>query len=210
MTVDPPKEGEVRIKILASGVCHTDAYTLSGADPEGLFPCILGHEGCGLVESIGPGVNTLCPGDLVIPLYIPECRSCKFCKSGKTNLCSVMRTTQGRGVMPDGTTRFRCNGREIYHFMGCSTFSEYTVLPEIAVAKIRDDAPVDKACLLGCGVTTGYGAAINTAKVDSGSSVILLQFDLILILGCCFRIGRSWPVSDPRGQAAECQSYHRN
>lgn len=169
----PPKTGEVRIKIHATGVCHTDAYTLSGSDPEGLFPCILGHEGCGVVESIGPGVTTLKPGDLVIPLYIPECRDCKFCKSGKTNLCSVVRVTQGKGLMPDGTSRFKCGDKDIFHFMGCSTFSEYTVLPEISVAKIRGDAPVDKVCLLGCGVTTGYGAVVNTANVESGSSVSL-------------------------------------
>jgi len=169
--VAPPHKGEVRIKIMASGVCHTDAYTLSGKDPEGIFPVILGHEGGGIVESIGEGVTSVAPGDHVIPLYIPECRECKFCKSGKTNLCQAIRITQGKGLMPDGTSRFTCKGKQIFHYMGCSTFSEYTVLPEIAVAKINPAAPLDKVCLLGCGITTGYGAVLNTAKVEAGASV---------------------------------------
>jgi len=176
--VGPPKKGEVRIKILATGVCHTDEYTLSGKDPEGLFPCILGHEGGGIVESVGEGVTSVAPGDHVIPLYIPECGHCKFCTSGKTNLCSIIRTTQGKGVMPDGTSRFTCNGKTIYHFMGCSTFSEYTVTAEISVAKITPDAPLDKVCLLGCGITTGVGAALNTAKVEPNSNVAIFG------LGC--------------------------
>jgi S-(hydroxymethyl)glutathione dehydrogenase/alcohol dehydrogenase len=169
--VAPPKAGEVRIKILATGVCHTDDYTLSGKDPEGLFPCILGHEGGGVVESIGEGVTSVAVGDHVIPLYIPECKECKFCKSNKTNLCSVIRITQGKGLMPDGTSRFTCKGKTIYHFMGTSTFSEYTVVAEISLAKINPKAPLDKVCLLGCGITTGYGAALNTAKVEEGSTV---------------------------------------
>ncbi|KAL2915495.1 hypothetical protein HK105_204896 [Polyrhizophydium stewartii] len=169
--VAPPQRGEVRIRVLATGVCHTDAYTLSGADPEGVFPSILGHEGGGIVESVGEGVTTVAPGDHVIPLYIPECRECKFCRSGKTNLCSVVRTTQGRGVMPDGTTRFTCRGQPILHYMGTSTFSEYTVVLEISLAKVTPSAPLDRVCLLGCGVTTGYGAATNTAKVEPGSNV---------------------------------------
>jgi len=176
--VAPPQKGEVRIKILSTGVCHTDEYTLSGKDPEGLFPCILGHEGGGIVESIGEGVTSVKPGDHVIPLYIPECGTCKFCTSGKTNLCSIIRLTQGKGVMPDGTSRFTCKGKTIYHFMGCSTFSEYTVTAEISVAKITPNAPLNKVCLLGCGITTGYGAALNTAKVDSGSTVAIFG------LGC--------------------------
>jgi len=169
--VSPPKAGEVRVKILATGVCHTDAYTLSGKDPEGAFPVIFGHEGGGIVESVGEGVTSLAPGDHVIPLYVPECRECKFCKSGKTNLCQKIRVTQGKGVMPDGTSRFTCKGQTILHYMGCSTFSQYTVLCEISCAKINPAAPLDKVCLLGCGITTGYGAVMNTAKVESGSSV---------------------------------------
>ncbi|KAI9222922.1 chaperonin 10-like protein [Blastocladiella britannica] len=169
--VAPPMKGEVRIKVVASGVCHTDAYTLSGQDPEGVFPSILGHEGGGIVESIGEGVSSVAVGDHVVPLYIPECRECKFCTSGKTNLCSVVRATQGKGLMPDGTSRFTCRGKPIYHFMGCSTFSEYTVCLEISLAKVVPDAPLDKVCLLGCGITTGYGAAVKTAKVDAGSTV---------------------------------------
>ncbi|KAI9146566.1 chaperonin 10-like protein [Paraphysoderma sedebokerense] len=169
--VAPPKAGEVRIKIIATGVCHTDAYTLSGADPEGVFPVILGHEGGGIIESVGEGVQSVKPGDYVVPLYIPECRDCKFCKSGKTNLCSVVRSTQGRGLMPDETTRFTCKGKPIFHFMGCSTFSEYTVALEISVAKVSETSPLDKVCLLGCGITTGYGAAVRTAKVEPGSTV---------------------------------------
>jgi len=171
--VMPPKAGEVRIKIIASGVCHTDAFTLSGEDPEGLFPVILGHEGGGIVESIGEGVTSVAVGDHVIPLYTPECGECKFCKSGKTNLCQKIRETQGRGLMPDGTSRFYKDGQPILHYMGCSTFSEYTVLPEISLAKVNPDAPLEEVCLLGCGVTTGMGAVMNTAKVEEGSSVAI-------------------------------------
>ncbi len=155
------------MQIVATGVCHTDAFTLSGADPEGLFPVILGHEGGGIVQEIGPGVTSVKPGDHVIPLYTPECGACKFCKSGKTNLCQAIRVTQGKGLMPDGTSRFSKNGKPILHYMGCSTFSEYTVLPEIALAKINPKAPLDKVCLLGCGITTGIGAVLNTAKVHA-------------------------------------------
>lgn len=169
--LEEPKAGEVLVKIVASGVCHTDYYTLSGQDPEGLFPVILGHEGGGIVEKVGAGVTSLVPGDHVIPLYTPECRTCKFCLSGKTNLCVKIRSTQGKGVMPDGTSRFSKNGRPIYHYMGCSTFSEYTVVPEIALAKVDSKAPLDKVCLLGCGVTTGIGAVLNTAKVQKNSTV---------------------------------------
>ncbi len=166
-----PKTGEVLVRIVATGVCHTDAFTLSGADPEGLFPVILGHEGGGIVEEIGAGVTSVKPGDHVIPLYTPECGKCKFCTSGKTNLCQAIRATQGKGLMPDGTTRFSIKGRPVLHYMGTSTFSEYTVLPEIALAKIDPQAPLDKVCLLGCGITTGIGAVLNTAKVRPGSSV---------------------------------------
>lgn len=169
--VAPPQEGEVLVKIVATGVCHTDAYTLSGADPEGLFPTILGHEGGGIVEAVGPGVKNLQVGDHVIPLYTAECGECKFCTSGKTNLCGAVRATQGKGVMPDGTSRFSYKGEPLYHYMGCSTFSEYTVLPEISLAKIPKEAPLDKVCLLGCGVTTGIGAVLNTAKVEEGATV---------------------------------------
>lgn len=169
--VMPPQAGEVRIRLEATGVCHTDAYTLSGADPEGLFPCILGHEGGGVVEAVGEGVKDLKVGDHVIPLYTPECGECKFCGSGKTNLCSSIRATQGKGLMPDGTSRFYKDGQPIYHYMGCSTFSEYTVLPEIAVAKINKEAPLDEVCLLGCGVTTGIGSVLNVAKAEEGSVV---------------------------------------
>lgn len=169
--VAPPKAGEVRVRIVASGVCHTDAFTLSGDDPEGIFPSILGHEGGGIVESIGEGVTSLQVGDHVIPLYTAECGVCKFCKSGKTNLCQAVRATQGKGLMPDGTSRFSYNGQPIFHYMGCSTFSEYTVLPEISLAKIPQDAPLEKVCLLGCGVTTGIGAVLNTAKVEAGATV---------------------------------------
>ncbi len=169
--VDPPKKGEVLLRVIASGVCHTDAYTLSGDDPEGLFPAILGHEGGAIVEEVGDGVKGLQPGDHVIPLYTPECGKCSFCTSGKTNLCQAIRTTQGKGVMPDGTSRFSRSGNMIHHYMGTSTFSEYTVLPEIAVAKINKKAPLDKVCLLGCGITTGVGAVLNTAKVKPGSTV---------------------------------------
>lgn len=166
-----PKAGEVLVRIVASGVCHTDAFTLSGADPEGLFPVILGHEGGGIVEEVGEGVTSLEVGDHVIPLYTPECGECKFCRSGKTNLCQKIRVTQGQGLMPDGTSRFSLNGRPLLHYMGTSTFSEYTVLPEISVAKISKAAPLEKVCLLGCGITTGIGAVLNTAKVEPGASV---------------------------------------
>lgn len=166
-----PKAGEVMVKLAATGVCHTDAFTLSGADPEGIFPSILGHEGAGEVVEVGPGVTSVAVGDHVIPLYTPECGKCKFCLSGKTNLCQAIRATQGQGLMPDGTSRFSQNGKMIHHYMGTSTFSEYTVLPEIAVAKINKAAPLDKVCLLGCGVTTGIGAVLNTAKVEPGSTV---------------------------------------
>jgi S-(hydroxymethyl)glutathione dehydrogenase/alcohol dehydrogenase len=169
--LEGPKRGEVLIKIVATGVCHTDAYTLSGMDSEGLFPVILGHEGGGIVEEVGEGVTTLKKGDHVIPLYTPECKECKFCLSGKTNLCVRIRATQGKGVMPDGTSRFSKDGKMIHHYMGCSTFAEYTVVPEIALAKIDPKAPLEKVCLLGCGVTTGIGAVLNTAKVEKGSSV---------------------------------------
>lgn len=171
--VMPPQKGEVRVRILASGVCHTDAFTLSGDDPEGIFPAILGHEGGGIVESIGEGVTSVAVGDHVIPLYTPECGECKFCKSGKTNLCQKIRETQGKGLMPDGTTRFSINGQPIYHYMGCSTFSEYTVLPEISLAKVNKKAPLEEVCLLGCGVTTGMGAVMNTAKVQEGDTVAI-------------------------------------
>ena len=171
--VMPPQAGEVRVRILASGVCHTDAFTLSGDDPEGIFPCVLGHEGGGIVESIGEGVTSVKVGDHVIPLYTPECGECKFCLSGKTNLCQKIRETQGKGLMPDGTTRFSKDGQPIFHYMGCSTFSEYTVMPEISLAKVREDAPLEEVCLLGCGVTTGMGAVMNTAKVEEGATVAI-------------------------------------
>ena len=171
--VAPPKAGEVLVRIVATGVCHTDAFTLSGDDPEGVFPAILGHEGGGIVEAVGEGVTSLAVGDHVIPLYTAECRECKFCKSGKTNLCSSVRETQGKGLMPDGTTRFSYKGQPIYHYMGCSTFSEYTVLPEVSLAKIQKDAPLEEVCLLGCGVTTGIGAVLNTAKVEAGATVAI-------------------------------------
>ncbi|MFG0415270.1 S-(hydroxymethyl)glutathione dehydrogenase/class III alcohol dehydrogenase [Pseudomonas sp. zjy_8] len=171
--VEPPKAGEVLVRIVATGVCHTDAYTLSGQDSEGVFPCVLGHEGGGIVEAVGEGVTSVKVGDHVIPLYTAECGECKFCKSQKTNLCSSVRATQGKGLMPDGTTRFSYNGEPIYHYMGCSTFSEYTVLPEVSVAVIPKEAPLDKVCLLGCGVTTGIGAVLNTAKVEEGATVAI-------------------------------------
>ncbi len=171
--LEPPQAGEVLVEIKATGVCHTDAYTLSGADPEGLFPAILGHEGAGIVVEIGSGVTSVKPGDHVIPLYTPECRNCEYCLSQKTNLCQAIRATQGRGVMPNGTSRFSLNGTMIHHYMGTSTFANYTVLPEIAVAKIRKDAPFEKVCLIGCGVTTGLGAVVNTAKVEPGANVVV-------------------------------------
>ena len=167
----PPQKGEVLVRIVASGVCHTDAFTLSGEDPEGIFPAILGHEGGGVVEAVGEGVTSVAVGDHVIPLYTPECGKCKFCLSGKTNLCQAIRATQGKGLMPDGTTRFSKDGKPIYHYMGTSTFSEYTVLPEISLAKINKEAPLEKVCLLGCGVTTGMGAVVNAAKVKQGDTV---------------------------------------
>ncbi|MEY8802279.1 S-(hydroxymethyl)glutathione dehydrogenase/class III alcohol dehydrogenase [Leisingera sp. XS_AS12] len=171
--VMPPQAGEVRVRIIATGVCHTDAFTLSGDDPEGIFPAVLGHEGGGIVESIGEGVTSVAVGDHVIPLYTPECGECKFCKSGKTNLCQKIRETQGKGLMPDGTTRFYKDGEPIFHYMGCSTFSEYTVLPEISLAKVNPAAPLEEVCLLGCGVTTGMGAVMNTAKVEEGATVAI-------------------------------------
>jgi S-(hydroxymethyl)glutathione dehydrogenase/alcohol dehydrogenase len=171
--LEGPKQGEVLVRLAATGVCHTDAYTLSGRDPEGLFPSVLGHEGAGVIEEVGAGVSSLKPGDHVIPLYVPECRNCKYCLSGKTNLCITLRATQGQGVMPDGTSRISSGGKSLYHYMGTSTFAERTVLPEIAVAKIREDAPLDKVCLLACGVMTGIGAVLHTAKVEPGSSVAI-------------------------------------
>ena len=171
--LDGPGRGEVLVEIKASGVCHTDEFTRSGDDPEGLFPAVLGHEGAGIVVETGPGVVSVKIGDHVIPLYTPECRQCEYCTSGRTNLCQAIRETQGQGLMPDGTSRFSLNGEMIFHYMGCSTFSNFTVLPEIAVAKIRNDAPFDKVCYIGCGVTTGIGAVINTAKVQPGDNVII-------------------------------------
>ncbi|MBU6443647.1 MAG: S-(hydroxymethyl)glutathione dehydrogenase/class III alcohol dehydrogenase [Alphaproteobacteria bacterium] len=171
--LDGPKEGEVLVEIKATGVCHTDEFTRSGADPEGLFPAILGHEGAGVVLEVGPNVKSVKPGDHVIPLYTPECRECKSCTSHKTNLCTAIRATQGKGLMPDGTSRFSLNGKPVFHYMGCSTFSNHTVMPEIALAKIRPDAPFDKVCYIGCGVTTGLGAVIFTAKVEAGANVVV-------------------------------------
>jgi S-(hydroxymethyl)glutathione dehydrogenase/alcohol dehydrogenase len=171
--VDGPREGEVMVEIKATGVCHTDAFTLSGADPEGLFPSVLGHEGAGIVVDTGPGVTSVSIGDHVIPLYTPECRQCEYCTSGKTNLCQAVRSTQGQGLMPDETSRFSIGGDSLFHYMGTSTFSNFTVLPEIAVAKIRKDAPFDKVCYIGCGVTTGIGAVINTARVKPGANVVV-------------------------------------
>ena len=171
VNVEGPKEGEVLVRVVATGVCHTDAYTLSGADPEGLFPAILGHEGGAIVEEVGPGVTSVAPGDHVIPLYTAECRECKFCQSGKTNLCQAIRATQGQGVMPDGSSRFSSGGSSLYHYMGTSTFSEYSVIAEISTAKVNPAAPLDKVCLLGCGITTGIGAVLNTARVEPGSTV---------------------------------------
>ncbi|MEZ5833260.1 MAG: S-(hydroxymethyl)glutathione dehydrogenase/class III alcohol dehydrogenase [Dongiaceae bacterium] len=171
--LEGPKAGEVLVEIKATGICHTDEFTLSGADPEGLFPTILGHEGAGIVVDVGPGVTSLKKGDHVIPLYTPECRQCEYCLSQKTNLCQAIRSTQGQGLMPDGSSRFSMGGKKIFHYMGCSTFSNFTVLPEIALAKIREDAPFDKVCYIGCGVTTGIGAVINTAKVEPGANVVV-------------------------------------
>src|SRR5512145_656263 len=171
--LEGPRDREVLVEIKATGVCHTDEFTRSGADPEGLFPVIFGHEGAGVVVEVGAGVKSLRPGDHVIPLYTPECRECKSCTSRKTNLCTAIRATQGQGVMPDGTSRFSIGGEKVHHYMGCSTFSNYTVLPEIAVAKVREDAPFDKICYIGCGVTTGIGAVINTAKVEPGANVVV-------------------------------------
>lgn len=171
--VQGPKKGEVLVRLVATGVCHTDAFTLTGADPEGIFPSILGHEGGGVVEEVGEGVSSVKPGDHVIPLYTPECRECSFCKSGKTNLCQAIRATQGKGLMPDGSSRFSLKGQTIFHYMGTSTFSEYSVLPEIAIANINKAAPLDKVCLLGCGITTGIGAVLNTAKVQAGTTVVV-------------------------------------
>ena len=168
-----PRAGEVLVEIKATGICHTDEFTLSGADPEGLFPAILGHEGAGIVVDVGPGVTTLKKGDHVIPLYVPECRQCEYCISEKTNLCQSIRVTQGQGVMPDGSSRFSLDGKKLFHYMGTSTFSNYTVVPEISLAKIREDAPFDKVCYIGCGVTTGIGAVINTAKVEPGANVVV-------------------------------------
>ncbi len=171
--LDGPRAGEVLVEMKATGVCHTDEFTRSGDDPEGIFPAILGHEGAGIVVDIGPGVTSVVKGDHVIPLYTPECRQCEYCTSGRTNLCQAIRETQGQGLMPDGTSRFSINGEPVYHYMGCSTFSNFSVMPEIAVAKIRKDAPFDKVCYIGCGVTTGIGAVINTAKVKPGDNVIV-------------------------------------
>src|SRR3954465_4331262 len=171
--LDGPREGEVLVEIKATGICHTDEYTLSGADSEGLFPSILGHEGAGIVVDVGKNVSSLKKGDHVIPLYTPECRQCEYCLSGKTNLCQAIRVTQGQGVMPDGSSRFSLGGKKLFHYMGTSTFANYTVLPEIALAKIREDAPFDKVCYIGCGVTTGIGAVINTAKVEPGANVVV-------------------------------------
>jgi S-(hydroxymethyl)glutathione dehydrogenase/alcohol dehydrogenase len=173
VTLDGPKAGEVLVELKATGICHTDEFTRSGADPEGLFPVILGHEGAGVVAEVGPGVTSVRKGDRVIPLYTPECRQCPSCLSRKTNLCTAIRTTQGQGVMPDGTSRFSIGGEKLHHYMGCSTFANFTVLPEIAIAKIREDAPFDKVCYIGCGVTTGIGAVINTAKVTPGAKCIV-------------------------------------
>ncbi len=171
--LDGPRRGEVLVEIKATGICHTDEYTRSGADPEGLFPAILGHEGAGVVLEVGPDVKSLKPGDHVIPLYVPECRECEYCVSGKTNLCQALRVTQGQGLMPDGTSRFSLDGRRLHHYMGTSTFAQHTVVPEISLAKIREDAPFDKVCYIGCGVTTGLGAVINTAKVEPGANVVV-------------------------------------
>ena len=185
--LEGPRAGEVLIEVKATGICHTDAYTLSGADPEGIFPSVLGHEGAGVVVEVGPDVKSLGVGDHVIPLYVPECRNCEYCTSGKTNLCQAIRETQGKGLMPDATSRFSVGGEPLFHYMGTSTFSQYTVVPEIAVAKIRADAPFDKVCYIGCGVTTGIGAVINTAKVEPGANVVVFGLGgigLNVVQGC--------------------------
>ncbi|TVP63751.1 MAG: S-(hydroxymethyl)glutathione dehydrogenase/class III alcohol dehydrogenase [Leptolyngbya sp. LCM1.Bin17] len=185
--LDGPREGEVLVEIKATGICHTDAYTLSGQDPEGLFPAVLGHEGAGVVTEVGPGVTSLKPGDHVIPLYVPECRQCEYCLSFKTNLCQAIRVTQGQGLMPDGSSRFSLGGKSLFHYMGTSTFANYTVVPEISLAKIRSDAPFEKVCYIGCGVTTGIGAVINTAKVEPGANVVVFGLGgigLNVIQGC--------------------------
>ncbi|CAK8684239.1 unnamed protein product [Clavelina lepadiformis] len=185
--VAPPKAHEVRIKVVATGVCHTDAFTLSGEDPEAAYPVILGHEGGGIVESVGEGVTGFRPGDHVVPLYIPQCRECKFCRNKKTNLCQKIRGTQGKGLMPDGTSRFTCKGKKIFHYMGTSTFSQYTVVADISLCKVDESAPLDKVCLLGCGIPTGYGAALNTAKVEEGSNCAIWGLGavgLATIMGC--------------------------
>jgi S-(hydroxymethyl)glutathione dehydrogenase/alcohol dehydrogenase len=185
--LEGPHAGEVLIEIKATGICHTDAYTLSGADPEGIFPSVLGHEGAGIVVEVGPEVKSIAVGDHVIPLYVPECRNCEYCTSGKTNLCQAIRETQGKGLMPDATSRFSLGGNTLFHYMGTSTFSQYTVVPEIAVAKIRPDAPFDKVCYIGCGVTTGIGAVINTAKVEPGANVVVFGLGgigLNVVQGC--------------------------
>ena len=190
--LEGPREGEVLVEVKATGICHTDEFTLSGADPEGLFPAILGHEGAGVVVDVGPGVSELKKGDHVIPLYIPECRNCVACTSGKTNLCIAIRDTQGRGLMPDGSSRFSLNGEMLHHYMGTSTFANFTVLPEIALAKIREDAPFDKVCYIGCGVTTGIGAVINTAKVEPGANVVVFGLGgigLNVLQGCAASSG---------------------
>lgn len=207
--VAPPRKGEVLVRIQATGVCHTDAFTLSGDDPEGIFPAVLGHEGGGVVVEIGEGVTSLAPGDHVIPLYTAECRECKFCKSGKTNLCQAVRATQGKGLMPDGTTRFSYNGQPIYHYMGCSTFSEYTVVPEISLAKVNPAAPLEKVCLLGCGVTTGIGAVHNTAKVKPGDTVAVFGLGgigLAVIQGAVqAKAGRILAVDDPASSSSRAK-----
>jgi len=185
--LEGPREGEVLVEIKATGICHTDAYTMSGKDPEGLFPAVLGHEGAGVVAEVGPGVTSLKPGDHVIPLYVPECRQCEYCLSFKTNLCQAIRLTQGRGLMPDGSSRFSLDGKPLFHYMGTSTFANYTVVPEISLAKIRPDAPFEKVCYIGCGVTTGIGAVINTAKVELGANVVVFGLGgigLNVIQGC--------------------------
>jgi S-(hydroxymethyl)glutathione dehydrogenase/alcohol dehydrogenase len=185
--LEGPRHGEVLVEVMATGICHTDEFTLSGADPEGIFPAILGHEGAGIVREVGPGVTSVMPGDHVIPLYTPECRECDYCLNPKTNLCQKIRTTQGQGLMPDGTSRFSVNGERVFHYMGTSTFANFTVLPEIALAKVREDAPFDKICYIGCGVTTGIGAVVNTAKVEPGSNCVVFGLGgigLNVIQGC--------------------------